>query len=100
VQVPKKVSEYNRMCRMAPLRILKEIRLNTPGQALAVREEAAVLHLVSNTTHLLIITPCPSAFAVHLVSNTTHPLIITPCPPAFALHLVSNTTHLLIITPF
>ena len=34
VLVPRKVSEFNRMCARAPLRIVKEIRVDSPGQVL------------------------------------------------------------------
>lgn len=46
VTVEAKVHGYNALCAKATIRVVKEIRLVTPGPVLTQRKSAAILHLV------------------------------------------------------
>jgi hypothetical protein len=46
IPVEEKSKGYNEICSKASLRVIKEIRMVTPGQALMQRPNVAVLHLV------------------------------------------------------
>ena len=46
VTVDQRVHGYNALCAKATIRVIKEIRLVTPGPALLQRKETSILHLV------------------------------------------------------
>jgi hypothetical protein len=71
-QVPpsERAAKYNKVCATAPLRVLKEIRLNTVGPVLQDRQAFKMLHLVRRKS---------TAAAVVVVLFTTQTSYMQAC---------------------